>query len=114
MQFLILLLINFIVVELVDRQNIPNQIANYFIRKLTKNKFTYVNLTKPFNCSYCITFWLSFIYMILTNDFGTLPICLSVTYSLVNAILTRTTYYILGLFDRLIEKIFKTLYDYTN
>jgi hypothetical protein len=52
--------------------------------------------------------------MILANDFGMLPICLSVTYSLVNAILTRTTYYVLGLFDRLIEKIFKILYDYTN
>lgn len=108
---LVLLLINYIIVELVDRQNIPNQIGSWLVSKITRNKFSNVFVNKPFSCSYCLTFWLSLIYMAFEIDYTILSICSVIAFALINATLTRSTYYILGLIDSINEKIFKLLYE---
>lgn len=101
-------MINFIIVEVVDRQNLPNTIVNFFVKLFTNNTFTNVWVRKPFSCSYCLTFWTSLIYLfcvISPTSFITI-----IVLSLINAIFTKVTYYILMMFDLFIELVFNWLH----
>lgn len=109
---LILLLINFIIVELVDRQNIPNQIANFITKHITNGNITNVVLGKPFNCSYCLTFWITLIYMLFLNPITIGWLICAVSIALGCAIYTRVTYYTLMVYDCVIELVFKWLHKW--
>lgn len=108
---LILLLINFIIVELVDRQNIPNTIANFIASKITNNSITNVWVNKPFNCSYCLTFWISLIYLLTINPFTLLWLIVAISIALLNAIYTKLIYYVLGFIDLAIDLVFNKLHN---
>lgn len=60
---------------------------------------------KPFDCSFCMTFWIGIIYLLIQHTF-TLPYIALVLFS---AYMTTTIYNILitlkDVIDRLIEKI---------
>lgn len=107
---LILLLINFIIVEIVDRQNIPNKIANFIASKITNNTITNVWLNRPFNCSYCLTFWASLIYLLSINPFTLLWLIVAISIALFNAIYTKLIYFVLGFIDASIELVFNKLH----
>lgn len=111
---LILLLINFIFVELIDRQNVPNKIANYIAKRLTNNTLTNVWVNRPFSCSYCMTFWTSLIYLLTLNPFTFFWLIVSVSIALVSSIYTRLIYYILSFIDLSIELVFNKLHKWIS
>jgi hypothetical protein len=109
--FLVLIAINFILVELVDRQNIPNQIFNMIFKRLTNNTLTNVWLNKPFNCSYCLTFWISLIFLLCTFKLSFVSILFLICFALINAKLTLLTYYILDCLNLLNDLVFNKLHN---
>lgn len=73
MQIIInLIIISIIISFIIDLSGIVENIKR-FIWKLLYPKLAYKHLTiKPFDCSLCMNFWVSIIYIILINKF-TLP-----------------------------------------
>lgn len=109
---IILLLLNLIMVELIDRQNIPNKITSFISRKLTNNSITFVEAPKPFSCSYCMTFWTTLIYLLcVVPTFSILWLVVAISISLLNAIYTKLTYYILIILEAIIDKTFSKIYN---
>ena len=111
---IVLLTINFIVVELVDRQNIANKIANFISKRLTNNTLTNVWVNKPFNCSYCMTFWISLLFLLFNVQFTFLGILFAVAMALFNAMYTHFTYYILETVSMFIRFIFNKLHKHLH
>lgn len=73
---------------------------------LTKNKMSTNNYSlKPFDCPLCLTFWLSIIYIIITNQFN-LPYIL---LCCVNAYFANHIQLIFRYLDYLFEKLTKKI-----
>ena len=63
-----LILINLAVVFLIDQSGFINEFKSWLKKLLTKGKMKDSNYSlKPFDCSLCITFWTSLIYLLITN-----------------------------------------------
>ena len=69
-------LITIIVCFIVDVSGFINDGVKPFVAWLINRKSTVkvkpenINIGKPFSCSLCLTFWLSIIYIIVTNQFS--------------------------------------------
>ena len=63
-----LILINIIVVFLIDQSGFIVEFKSWFKKLLTKGKMSDSNYSlKPFDCSLCVTFWVSLIYLFIIN-----------------------------------------------
>lgn len=102
-----LLLINFIIVEVWDVLNFPNEIASKILNCLSKGKINNVTLKPPLGCSFCLVFWVSLIVLIVGNQ----PILYAITLSLLNAMLTRLMLYILNLFNNIVDILFSKIHN---
>ena len=66
-----LILINIIVVFLIDQSGFINEFKSWLKKLLTKGKMKNSNYSlKPFDCSLCMTFWVSLIYILVFNLFS--------------------------------------------
>lgn len=102
-----LLLIQLILVFIIDLSGVMNSIKYFISKYLTKGKIISDNFRiKPFDCSLCMTFWTSLIYLWLTNSF-TLPY---ISASCLLAFLTPLAKDTLLLVKDLITKLINTIY----
>lgn len=64
-----LILINIIVVFLIDQSGFINEFKSWLKKLLTNGKMKDSNYSiKPFDCSLCMTFWTSIIYLLIINN----------------------------------------------
>ena len=81
----ILILINIIVVFLIDQSGFINEFKTWLKKLLTKGKMKDSNYSlKPFDCSLCMTFWVSLIYLLVFQELTILNfmlVCLSSWFS---------------------------------
>ena len=63
-----LILINLITVFIIDQSGVVDSFKSIMKSILTKGKMKDPDYSlKPFDCSLCMTFWLSLIYLFITN-----------------------------------------------
>lgn len=63
-----LILINIIVVFLIDQSGFINEFKSWLKKLLTNGKMKDSNYSlKPFDCSLCLTFWVSLLYLLIIN-----------------------------------------------
>ena len=76
-----LILINLSIVFLVDQSGFINEFKSWLKKVLTKGKMSDPSYSlKPFDCSLCMTFWVSLIYLLVFNLFSIenfMLVCLS-------------------------------------
>ena len=64
-----LILINIAVVFLIDQSGFINEFKSWLKKLLTNGKMSDPNYNlKPFDCSLCMTFWVSLIYLFIINE----------------------------------------------
>lgn len=102
-----LLLIQLILVFIIDLSGVMNSIKYFISKHLTKGKIISDNFRiKPFDCSLCMTFWVTLIYLYLTHSF-TLPL---IATCCLFAFLTPVSKDLLLLIKDLITKLINTIY----
>lgn len=109
MYLLILLLINLIFVILIAYLDAPNEILSSIMNLLSKGKIKRVELKKPFGCPLCMTFWCSWLVSLIILPFTLKWFLVGLLASLLNAILTKYTLYILETLDLAIIKLLSWL-----
>jgi len=63
-----LILINLSIVFLIDQSGFINEFKSWLKKLLTNGKMKDSNYSiKPFDCSLCMTFWVSLIYLLIIN-----------------------------------------------
>ena len=69
-------IIQFILVAAIDYLGFVDEL-NPLFRKITGSKIGTIG--KPFNCSTCMTFWCSLLYILITGNisFGTVGLCMA-------------------------------------
>lgn len=95
--YLICLIIALSLVIIIDYLNAPNEMAGTIMNIITKGKIKNVQLKKPFGCSLCMTFWTTFILLLIIKP----SMC---WLALIYAISTKYILAILNLFDLIICK----------
>jgi hypothetical protein len=64
-----LILINLSIVFLIDQSGFINEFKSWLKKLLTNGKMKDSNYSlKPFDCSLCMTFWVSLIYLLIINE----------------------------------------------
>lgn len=107
MIYLNILLIAVIVVIVIDNTDFVDNIKKLISSLLTKGKIKSSNYSlKPFDCSLCMTFWISLIYLIIQNQVT----LISITYTLVIALLTPQINDLVKLLQDLITKLINIVY----
>lgn len=104
------LLINFIITYVWDILNFPNTIAGICTGWITKGRIKHVELKPPLGCSFCMIFWCTLIYLLI----GKYAILTAISLSLLNAMLSKVTLYIITLIDNIIDRIFRYLDSIIN
>ena len=105
MFYLNVLLIAVIFVIAIDIAKFWEQFSGYISSLITKGKSHKPLDIKPFNCSFCLTFWTSVFYMIIVNEFS----ILNTAYIIFIAYMTGIIYEILVKFYDLIIKILRKI-----
>lgn len=102
-----LLYINLLVVLVWDYLNYPNEVAGMIMGRLTNGRIRQVELVKPFGCSLCMVFILSFIYL-ACNTINWCSIDSITLYTLIavlNGVITQYTFSTILLINDLLNKI---------
>lgn len=108
MIFLKLLIINLVVILIVDLSGFVQSLKRAVSRLFTKGKFNTDNYRiKPFDCSYCMTFWSLLLYLLLTHELT----FITVFYTIVITHFTDVTKQVLLLLKDLSIKLIDTIYD---
>lgn len=98
-------IIQFLIVAAIDYLGFVDELTPLF-RKITGSKIGTIG--KPFNCSTCMTFWCSLLYIILTGNicFGTVGLCM------LAALTTSITLDLIHLFKDIAENIITCIYKF--
>lgn len=103
-----LLIINLAVILIVDLSGFIPQFKRFISKWLTKDKIATNDFSiKPFDCSYCMTFWILLLYLIIAGEFtfATLFAVLMITH------LTDVTRQLMLLIKDLLIKLINTVYE---
>ena len=80
-----LIFINIAIVFLIDQSGFINEFKSWLKKVLTKGKMSDPGYSlKPFDCSLCMTFWVSLIYLLVFKELtvvGFMLVCLSSWFS---------------------------------
>lgn len=107
MMYLNILLIAVITVIVIDNTDFVDNIKKLISSILTKGKIKNSSYKmKPFDCSLCMAFWLSLIYIITQNQVT----LITITYTLVIALLTPQINDVIRLIQDLLTKIINIIY----
>ena len=105
MSLLICLIVMVSIVLIWDWFNAPNEIASQLMNWLSKGKITRVELKKPWGCPLCMCWWISWVYLLITLPFTWHYFLIVVGLSLLNALLTKYTLYIIETIDLVLCKL---------
>ena len=107
MIYLNILFIAVIVVIVIDNMDFVDNVKKLISSILTKGKIKSSSYTlKPFDCSLCMTFWISLFYLIIQNQVT----LITITYTLVIALLTPQINDLIKLVEDLITKLINIVY----
>lgn len=110
--FLKLLIIAIVVVLLIDISGFISSLKSFISKKLTNNKIDTTDFSfKPFDCSYCMSFWIGLIYVIVTNEFTFLNLLYVCLIPMFTDFIRQTLLLMKDLLNKLIEKIYELLID---
>ena len=108
MMFLKLLIINLVVILVIDISGFITTFKHKLSRLLTKDKISTTEFRmRPFDCSFCMTFWCLLAYVVYTQQFT----FITVFYIVVITHFTDVTKQVLLLLKDIAVKIINTIYD---
>lgn len=103
-----LLIINLVVILIVDLSGFITNVKRFISTVLTKNKIkTEQFRIRPFDCSYCMTFWSLLLYVVITQQFT----FISVFYIVMITHFTDVTKQVLLLLKDIAIKIINIVYE---
>ena len=103
-----LLLINLIISYIIDISGVMDSIKSFLKRILTKGKMSDPNYSiKPFDCSLCMTFWVSLLYVYLIGQFSIYGLFLACANSYVVQFSKDLYLLIKDIFVKVLDLIYK-------
>lgn len=112
MTLLNLLLIALVCVMIVDLSGFVQSIKSLISTKLTNGKITTNSFRiKPFDCSLCMTFWCSIIYIIFNGEFTLINVVYICILSFFTDTLKQLLLLIKDVFNKLIDKTYELFID---
>ena len=102
MNYIDLFEITVIVVIIVDISGFIDSIKNLIGKVLHINN---VKL-KPLDCSFCLNFWVSLIYLLITNELSITAVMVTLLLSTMTTIIKDVIYLIRDLIGKIINKIY--------
>ena len=110
MTFLELLTINLALILVIDLSGFVPSFKRLISKWLTKDHISTDSYRlKPFDCSYCMTFWCCLLYLLVTHQFT----CFTVLIALGLTHFTDVTRQLLLLMRDILIKLIDTIYDKT-
>ena len=105
-----LLLINLIISYIIDISGVMDSIKSTIKKVLTKGKMSDPNYNlKPFDCSLCMTFWISLIYVYLVGQFDIYGIFLACINSYIVQFSKDLYLLIKDIFAKVLDLIYKLI-----
>ena len=102
MNYIDLFEITVIVVIIVDISGFIDSIKAFVGKVLGINN---VNL-KPLDCSFCLNFWVSLIYLLITNQLSITAVMVTLLLSTMTPIIKDAIYLVRDLIGKIINKIY--------
>ena len=102
MSYLKLFEITVIVVIIVDISGFIDSVKTLIGKVLGINN---VNL-KPFDCSFCLNFWVSMVYLLITNELTITAVMVTLLLSTMTPIIKDAIYLVRDLIGKIISKIY--------
>lgn len=102
MSYLKLFEISIIVVIIVDISGFVDSIKSFVGKVLHINN---VKL-KPFDCSFCLNFWVSIGYLLITNELSITAVMVTLLLSTMTPIIKDAIYLMRDLIGKIINKIY--------
>ena len=103
-----LLTINLVLILVIDMSGFVPEFKRLISKWLTKDHISTDSYRlKPFDCSYCMTFWCTMLYIIITQQFTTVNILFVVMLTH----LTDVTRQAMLLIKDILIKLIDTIYD---
>ena len=103
-----LLTINLVLILVIDMSGFVPEFKQLLSKLLTKNAIaTDAYRIKPFDCSYCMTFWCCMLYLLVTQQFT----CFTVLLALGLTHFTDVTRQMMLLIKDILIKLIDTIYD---
>lgn len=102
MNYIDLFEISIIVVIIVDISGFIDSVKTLIGKVLGINN---VNL-KPFDCSFCMNFWTSIAYLLITNELTITAVMVTLLLSTMTSIIKDAIYLIRDLIGKAIDKIY--------
>lgn len=102
------MIINLLLILVIDLSGFVTNVKRLISKLLTRNKIDTTNFSiKPFDCSYCMTFWCLLIYLLITGNlsFLTLLLVIMITH------FTEVTKQLMILVKDFILKLIDEFYD---
>ena len=105
-----LLLINLIISYIIDISGVVDNIKSTIKKVLTKGKMSDPNYSlKPFDCSLCMTFWISLMYVYLVGQFDIYGLFLACANSYVVQFSKDLYLLIKDIFTKVLDLIYKLI-----
>lgn len=107
MTLLELITINLVLILVIDLSGFVPEFKRMISKLLTNNKIAVDSFRiKPFDCSYCMTFWCTIIYLVLTQHFTAPYILAAVTITHLTDVTRQAMLLIKDLLIKLIDNIY--------
>lgn len=95
-----LVLITVIVVIVIDISGFIDTIKSFIKKIITKGKLSSPDYSlKPIDCSFCMNFWVSLVYLIISNSFTLECICLVLVLSFLTTTIKDVLFTVKSIFD---------------
>ena len=105
MNYIDLFEITVIVVIIVDISGFVDSVKTLIGKVLHINNVS----LKPFDCSFCMNFWLSLIYLLITNELSITAVMVTLLLSAMTPVIKDAIYLIRDIFGFILLKISKLL-----
>lgn len=103
-----LVLICLVCVLIIDTSGFINSFKSFISKRLTNSKIDTVKFRiPPFDCSFCMNWWSSLIYLIITHQLSLPSITLVLFLSLMSDPIGRLLLLIKDLINKLIDNIYE-------
>lgn len=115
MMFLKLLIIASVVVLTIDLSGFVKSLKSFISLKLTKGKIDSNSFSiKPFDCSYCMTFWCGLLYTIVSGEFTLVNLLWVCLIPFFTDVIRQSLLLIKDTLNKLIDKYYELLIDKTR
>lgn len=95
-----LILITVITVIIIDISDFIDNLKSFIKKIITKGKLSSPDYSlKPLDCSFCMNFWVSLVYLIISNSFTLEYICLVLVLSFLTTTIKDVLFTVKSIFD---------------